>query len=127
MATKDGAKFLKCRRQMSLVHKKLWLISVKSRVNYRKELTGGYDNVSAVSCLVILRMCYEKLYIGCYDAQMVIKKFQNKKQVCLAYFFECFVEEGVLTRIFWAVPVSVRNYGPFSDVVSFDATYSLNK
>ncbi|XP_020266397.1 protein FAR1-RELATED SEQUENCE 5-like [Asparagus officinalis] len=69
-----------------------------------------------------------KLYIGDRDAQMIIEKFTDKKEMCDGFFYDYAVDEGGrLTRIFWADVIGRRNYDVFGDVISFDSTYSTNK
>ncbi|XP_020263007.1 protein FAR1-RELATED SEQUENCE 5-like [Asparagus officinalis] len=69
-----------------------------------------------------------KLYIGDRDAQMIIEKFTDKKEMCDGFFYDYAVDEGGrLTRIFWADVIGRRNYDVFGDVISFDSTYSTKK
>ncbi|KAL3633264.1 hypothetical protein CASFOL_022791 [Castilleja foliolosa] len=64
---------------------------------------------------------------GC-DAQMILNNLFNKRELSNAFFFEYDTDDkDHLTRLFWADPISRRNYAAFGDVVSFDATYSTNR
>ncbi|KAL9687965.1 hypothetical protein QQ045_032377 [Rhodiola kirilowii] len=59
---------------------------------------------------------------------MVVDNLSDKIKACPGYSFEYFSnEEGTLTRLFWADGISRRDNSIFGDVVSFDATYRMNK
>ncbi|XP_020272197.1 protein FAR1-RELATED SEQUENCE 5-like [Asparagus officinalis] len=100
----SGKHFLKSNRVLGLAHKKL-------------VFDGAKANMRDV-----------KLYIGDRDAQMIIEKFTDKKEMSDGFFDDYAVDEdGRLTRIFWADVIGRRNYDVFGDVISFDSTYSTNK
>ncbi|XP_020266493.1 protein FAR1-RELATED SEQUENCE 5-like [Asparagus officinalis] len=118
--------------------------------NFAKELCGSYSNVGAL-CTEFKNWSRDvKLYIGDRDAQMIIEKFTDKKEMCDGFFYDYVVDEGGrltrkkemcdgffydyvvdeggrLTRIFWADVIGRRNYDVFGDMISFDSTYSTNK
>ncbi|KAL9680431.1 hypothetical protein QQ045_018310 [Rhodiola kirilowii] len=59
---------------------------------------------------------------------MFVDNLSDKIKTCPGYSFEYFLdEEGILTRLFWADVISRRDNTIFGDVVSFDATYRMNK
>ncbi|GJR23863.1 protein FAR1-related sequence 5 [Tanacetum coccineum] len=61
------------------------------------------------------------------DAQMLIHKMENRKKHVSDFSFDYLVDNAELTAIFWADEVSKYNYREFGDVVSFDATFKINK
>lgn len=68
------------------------------------------------------------MYIGGNDAQLVLDKFLHKCEVCTKIFFDCDVDENdKLCQVFWANSMVQRNFACFGDVVSFDATYHMDK
>ncbi|KAL3622066.1 hypothetical protein CASFOL_034262 [Castilleja foliolosa] len=92
-----------------------------------KEMVGSYSNIGCTS--VEFKNCNRdlKAYAKGCDAQMIINNLFNKREVSNAFFFEYDTDDkDQLTRLFWADPISRRNYAAFGDVVSFDATYSTN-
>ncbi|GJY93103.1 FAR1-related sequence 5-like protein [Tanacetum coccineum] len=66
-------------------------------------------------------------YIGDSDAQMLIHKMENRKKHVSDFLFDYLVENTKLTAIFWADEVSKYDYKEFGNVVSFDATFKINK
>ncbi|XP_020262211.1 protein FAR1-RELATED SEQUENCE 5-like [Asparagus officinalis] len=130
----SGKQFLKSNRVLGLAHKKLVFDGAKANMgpnktyNFAKELCGSYSNVGA-TCTEFKNWSRDvKLYIGDRDAQMIIEKFTDKKEMSDGFFYDYAVDEGGrLTRIFWADVIGRRNYDVFGDVISFDSTYSTNK
>ncbi|KAL9672668.1 hypothetical protein QQ045_028920 [Rhodiola kirilowii] len=119
---------------MSLIDKQLVMECGKVRIgatkahHIRKELCGGFMNIGATVTDYKNFKRDLKLYIGLNDAQMVVDNLSDKIKTCPAYSFEYFLdEEGILTRLFWADVISMRDNMIFGDVVSFDATYRMNK
>ncbi|GER26204.1 FAR1-related protein [Striga asiatica] len=93
-----------------------------------KEVVGGYSNVGCTSVDFKNFSRDLKAYAIGVDAQMVLGKLFRKRELCSAFFFEYDVDkEDKLTRLFWADPISRKNYASFGDVISFDATYSTNR
>ncbi|KAL9665501.1 hypothetical protein QQ045_020921 [Rhodiola kirilowii] len=92
-----------------------------------KQLYGDYANVGAQD--IEFRNFYRDVvqYIGEQDAQMVLDNLAKKKKLCSSYFYEYSIVNGVISRIFWADPTSQLHFQAFGDVVTFDATYSLNR
>ncbi|KAL9678059.1 hypothetical protein QQ045_015898 [Rhodiola kirilowii] len=105
-----GKQFLTLHRALSLVDKQLIMecgATATDYKNFKRDL---------------------KLYIGLNDAQMVVDRLSDKKKTCLGYSFEYFSDgEGTLSRLFWSDGISKRDIIIFGDVVSFDATYRMNK
>ncbi|XP_020245307.1 protein FAR1-RELATED SEQUENCE 5-like [Asparagus officinalis] len=130
----SGKQFLKSNRVLGLAHMKLVFDGAKANMgpnktyNFAKELCGSYSNVGAI-CTEFKNWSRDvKLYIGDRDAQMIIEKFTDKKEMSDGFFYDYAVDEGGrLTRIFWADVIGRRNYDVFGDVISFDSTYSTNK
>jgi hypothetical protein len=58
---------------------------------------------------------------------MFIDNLQALKQLDPCFFFEYEVNDGRLSRVFWADTTSRKNYVHFGDVLSFDTTYSTNQ
>ncbi|GKB60851.1 retrovirus-related pol polyprotein from transposon TNT 1-94 [Tanacetum coccineum] len=61
------------------------------------------------------------------DAQMLINKMENKMMYVPNFTFHYKVENSELVAIFWANEVAKCNYKKFRDIVSFDATFKINK
>ncbi|KAL9666590.1 hypothetical protein QQ045_000925 [Rhodiola kirilowii] len=129
-----GKQFLSSHRAMSLVDKKLIMECGKVRIgaskayHIRKELCGGFMNVRATATDYKNFKRDLKFHIGLNDAQMVVDRLSDKKKTCHGYSFEYFSDgEGTLSRLFWSDGISKRDNNIFGDVVSFDATYRMNK
>ncbi|KAL9673325.1 hypothetical protein QQ045_029581 [Rhodiola kirilowii] len=121
------------RRKLSLLHQRFIVGLSKANTGpvkahkIAKQLYGDYANVGAQD--VEFRNFHRDVvqYIGDHDAQMVLDNFAEKKKLCRSYFYEYSVVDGAFSRIFWADPTSQLNFQAFGDVVTFDATYSLNR
>ncbi|KAL9671535.1 hypothetical protein QQ045_009104 [Rhodiola kirilowii] len=93
-----------------------------------KEMVGGYSNIGATLTDFKIFKRDMKAFIGGRDAEMVVNQLKNKRDSWKGYVFESVAdEEGTLTRLFWADSKSANGREMFVDVVSFDATYSVNK
>ncbi|KAL9669767.1 hypothetical protein QQ045_007316 [Rhodiola kirilowii] len=132
MASLNAAQFLKCRRKMESEDRQLLFdcgnvnIGPSRAYKISKQLAGGFNNLDAQA--IEYRNFHRDVvaFIGEDDAQMVLDKLV-KKEICSSYFlFEYSVVKGALSRIFWADSISQRNSHAFGDVLTFDATYSLN-
>ncbi|CAI9299247.1 unnamed protein product [Lactuca saligna] len=66
-------------------------------------------------------------HIGGTNANLLITKFQNRKEnvTNLTYEYRC--NKKQLNALFWADDTTKPNFELFGDVVSFDATYRTNK
>ncbi|CAH9054178.1 unnamed protein product [Cuscuta epithymum] len=134
MSSPSSLPFLKVNRKLDIGHQKFVLNCVKANIGtmkcYRlyKETVGGYANIGATSVDFKNFKRDLKAYLVGVDAQMLIDKLFRKKEICSAFSFDYDVDESdQLTRVFWADPVSIKNYALFGDVVSFDATYETNR
>ncbi|KAI3813106.1 hypothetical protein L1987_17822 [Smallanthus sonchifolius] len=96
--------------------------------NILKSLYGGYEDIGATKNDFKNFKMDLNVYIGEYDAEMVIQRLERKKQYCPNFSFDYTIkEDGTLGGLFWADEVSKSNYLVFGDVVGFDATYRSNK
>ncbi|KAL9686182.1 hypothetical protein QQ045_023637 [Rhodiola kirilowii] len=133
LATGGGSQFLKGKRKLSVLHQRFIVGLSKANTGpvkahkMMKQLYGDYANVGAQD--IEFRNFHRDVvqYIGEHDAQMLLDNFTKKKKVCSSYFNEYSVVDGAFSRIFWADPTSQLNFQAFGDVVTFDATYSLNR
>ncbi|XP_074306186.1 protein FAR1-RELATED SEQUENCE 5-like [Silene latifolia] len=121
-------------RELNIVHKKM--IVDNSKVNkgpvmtYRmfKEYVRGYQNVGA-SLEDFKNFSRDiKKFLSEGDAQMLIEHFMKIKRMCPSFYFDFEVDEkGRLSHVFWADPISIKNYLLFGDMTSFDTTFRKNK
>ncbi|XP_071726848.1 protein FAR1-RELATED SEQUENCE 5-like [Rutidosis leptorrhynchoides] len=93
----------------------------------RAFLKGGYDKVHGT--VVDWKNHKRDLnsFIGEYDAQMLLDKFESRKLNCPEFSFEFKADKDELVGLFWADETSKCNYREFGDVLAFDATYRTNK
>ncbi|XP_074288135.1 protein FAR1-RELATED SEQUENCE 5-like [Silene latifolia] len=69
-----------------------------------------------------------KKFLSEGDAQMLIEHFMKIKRMCPSFYFDFEVDEkGRLSHVFWADPISIKNYLLFGDMTSFDTTFRKNK
>lgn len=126
--------FMKMNRNVESGHQQFILNCARANIgpvkSYRlfKETVGSY---SRVGCSVTEFKNFSRdlhaFAIG-KDAQMLLDKLFNRRELCSAFFFDYHVDENEkLKRLFWADPISIKNYHVFGDVVAFDATYEMNK
>ncbi|XP_074303971.1 protein FAR1-RELATED SEQUENCE 5-like [Silene latifolia] len=121
-------------RELNIVHKKM--IVDNSKVNkgpvmtYRmfKEYVRGYQNVGA-SLEDFKNFSRDiKKFLSEEDAQMLIEHFMKIKTMCPSFYFDFEVDEkGRLSHVFWADPISIKNYLLFVDMTSIDTTFRKNK
>ncbi|XP_019173726.1 PREDICTED: protein FAR1-RELATED SEQUENCE 5-like [Ipomoea nil] len=104
MSSVLARQFLKGNRNISSVHQKFILDCAKANIGASKshdlysQIVGDYSEVGA-----------------------------TKQEMCPAFAFDYEVDEDEqMSRLFWADPMSKKNFAAFRDVVSFDATYSTN-
>ncbi|XP_020271914.1 protein FAR1-RELATED SEQUENCE 5-like [Asparagus officinalis] len=99
----SGKQFLKSNRVLGLAHKKLVFDGAKANMgpnktyNFAKELCGSYSNVGA-TCTEFKNWSRDvKLYIGDRDAQMIIEKFTDKKEMSdgFAFFGQMLLDEEI--------------------------------
>ncbi|XP_074298504.1 L-type lectin-domain containing receptor kinase IV.2-like [Silene latifolia] len=125
---------MKPSRNLNLFHKKM--IMDNSRVNHGpvdsfrmfKEYVKGYKNVGA-SLEDFKNFSRDvKKYIKEYDAEMLLETFMQKKAMSPSFYFDFEMDdEKRLSKVFWADPISIKNYALFGEAVSFDATYNFNE
>ncbi|KAH6775754.1 hypothetical protein C2S52_013315 [Perilla frutescens var. hirtella] len=93
-----------------------------------KEVVGGYSNIG---CTIVDFKNFSrdlKAYAVGVDAQMMLDKMSKRHELCSAFTFDYEVnKDDQLRCVFWADPISRRNFSLFGDVVSFDATYRTNR
>ncbi|KAL9658912.1 hypothetical protein QQ045_015574 [Rhodiola kirilowii] len=92
-----------------------------------KHLVGGSSNVGAQK--TDYRNFHRDVvaFIGLDDAQLALNKLVKKKEMCSSFYHEYSVVKGALSRIFWVDSITQLNFHAFGEVVTFDATYSLNR
>ncbi|XP_022008048.1 protein FAR1-RELATED SEQUENCE 5-like [Helianthus annuus] len=96
--------------------------------NIMKTMYGGFGEVGAsnVDCKNYRRDL--NLYIGEYDAEMVVRRLIRKKECCPGFTCDYVIgEDRRLRGLFWADEQSKKNYTVFGDIFGFDATYKSNK
>ncbi|KAM0016222.1 putative transcription factor FAR family [Helianthus debilis subsp. tardiflorus] len=101
--------------------------SVKA-FNIMKTMYGGFGEVGAskVDCKNYRRDL--NLYIGEYDAEMVVRRLIRKKECCPGFTCDYVIgEDRRLKGLFWADEQSKKNCTVFGDIFGFDATYKSNK
>lgn len=126
--------FLKCNRYLDDVHQNFILNCAKANIgpmrSFRlfKEIVGSYNNVGC-SGLEFKNFSRDlNAYVDGVDAQMLLDKFHNKREIFPDFTFDYSVNDsGKLTRLFWADSLSIKMFHSFGEAVSFDATYSTNK
>ncbi|XP_071727302.1 protein FAR1-RELATED SEQUENCE 5-like [Rutidosis leptorrhynchoides] len=67
------------------------------------------------------------VFINASDSQMLVYKMEERKKYVPGFSFEYKLEKSQLHSIFWADEVAKCNYKEFSDIISFDATYRMNR
>ncbi|KAJ9568271.1 hypothetical protein OSB04_004237 [Centaurea solstitialis] len=91
------------------------------------QLRGGYDKVGGTKVEYKNFERDRNCYIGDSDANLFVRKMNNRKLYVPNYSFEYNSDGGLLKYAFWADETAKRNFEEFSDIVSFDATYRTNK
>ncbi|XP_022030861.1 protein FAR1-RELATED SEQUENCE 5-like [Helianthus annuus] len=103
-------------------------IGLVKAFNIMKTMYGGFGEVGAskVDCKNYRRDL--NLYIGEYDAEMVVRRLIRKKECCPGFTCDYVIgEHRRLKGFFWADEQSKTDYTVFGDIVGFDATYKSNK
>ncbi|XP_022007900.1 protein FAR1-RELATED SEQUENCE 5-like [Helianthus annuus] len=113
--------------QKHVIHSmsKLNLGPVKA-FNVMKSCFSGFEDVGARKVEFKNYKRQINLFIGEYDADMVVKHLNEKKhsQPNFSYYYIT-DEENRLKGLFWCDDQAKRNYHVFGDVISFDVTYSM--
>nr|XP_017217052.1 PREDICTED: protein FAR1-RELATED SEQUENCE 5-like [Daucus carota subsp. sativus] len=134
LVSTSGKQFLRINRTISSLQRRFILDAAKSNIGAHrahslyKSIAGSYTDVGATATYFQKWVRDIKLYIGKHDADMLLKKFQNKRETSdagFAYEYQTYLD-GHLTRLFWADITGRQSYEVFGDVVSFDATYRTN-
>ncbi|KAH6780611.1 hypothetical protein C2S52_011848 [Perilla frutescens var. hirtella] len=93
-----------------------------------KEVVGGYSNIGCTAVDFKNFSRDLKAYTMGVDAQMMLDKMSKRHELCSAFTFDYEVnKDDQLRCVFWADPISRRNFSLFGDVVPFDATYRTNR
>ncbi|XP_019179169.1 PREDICTED: protein FAR1-RELATED SEQUENCE 5-like [Ipomoea nil] len=126
--------FLKGNRNISSVHQKFILDCAKENIGTSKshglysQIVGDYSEVGATAVDFKNIRRDLRAYILGADAQILVHNLIKKQEMCPAFAFDYEVDEDEqMSRLFWADPMSKKNFVAFGDVVSFDATYSTNR
>src|ERR1043165_3468947 len=91
--------------------------------NLMRTIYGGFEQVDATAADFKNFKRDLNLYIGEYDADMVVNMLQKKIDFLPDFYFEYSHDsKRQLTRLFWAKWHARRSYKVFGDVVSFYAT-----
>ncbi|XP_076927080.1 protein FAR1-RELATED SEQUENCE 5-like [Bidens hawaiensis] len=119
--------FLRASRELTFTQKKVIddlaniNIGPVKAFNIIRTLYGGFDKVGATKsdCKNYKRNI--NLYIGDYDAEMVLQRLMAKKDFCPNFSCDYITsKEGTLKGLFWADECAKRNFYVFGDVVSFE-------
>ncbi|XP_076958452.1 protein FAR1-RELATED SEQUENCE 5-like [Bidens hawaiensis] len=130
----DAIHFLKSARELTSTDKKMLddlaniNIGPVKAFNIMRTMYGGFDKVGATKsdCKNYKRSI--NLYIGDYDAEMVVQRLMAKKEFCPNFSCDYSTTTDVaLKGLFWADERAKMNFYVFGDVFSFDATYRHNK
>ncbi|XP_022023459.1 protein FAR1-RELATED SEQUENCE 5-like [Helianthus annuus] len=115
--------------QKHVIHNmsKLNLGPVKA-FNVMKTCFGGFEDVGASKVEFKNYKRQINLFIGEYDADMVVKHLNEKKHSQPNFSYDYITDEdNRLKGLFWCDDQAKRNYHVFGDMISFDATYRSNK
>ncbi|XP_022041113.1 protein FAR1-RELATED SEQUENCE 5-like [Helianthus annuus] len=94
--------------------------------NVMKTCFDGFEDVGASKVKFKNYKRQINLFIGEYDADMVVKHLTEKKNSQPNFSYDYITdEENRLKGLFWCDDQAKRNYHVFGDVISFDATYSM--
>jgi hypothetical protein len=133
LVSKENTHQLKRSRQMTYSEKEFVVRASTSKIGataahkLRASLRGGYEFVeSTVVDYKNLKRDVTRV-IGYKDAQLIVNKMNERREVYPNYTFEFKLEENVLDSMFWADESEKTYYAEFGDVVSFDATFRTNK
>ncbi|XP_031124283.1 protein FAR1-RELATED SEQUENCE 5-like [Ipomoea triloba] len=126
--------FLKINRNIDVGHQKFIANCARANIgptksfNLYKEMVSDFSNVGATNVDFKNFNRDIRAYIIGANGQMIVNNFFKKKEVCEAFYFVYDIDEDEhLCKLFWADPISRKNFGCFGDVVSFDGTYQTNR
>lgn len=135
MVSKSFRPFMKVNRNLGIRHQNFILDCARANIgpikSYRlfKEQVGSYSSVGCTGTTDFKNFSRDlRAYVNGVDAQLMLDKLFSKNEVCSAFTFDyCVDEHDKLTRLFWADPISRKNYFAFGHAVTFDSTYETNK
>nr|KAJ0221090.1 hypothetical protein LSAT_V11C200083550 [Lactuca sativa] len=105
------------KRKLGLLHIDIWYAIGKVGPSVRGGLVYDFKNARRnLNC-----------YIGGRDAKFLVNKMNDRKKNVSSFTFEYKVLNKRLNALFWADETAKYNYNSFRDVVSLDATFSMNK
>ncbi|XP_022024460.1 protein FAR1-RELATED SEQUENCE 5-like [Helianthus annuus] len=115
--------------QKHVIHSKSKLNSgLVKAFNVMKTCFGSFEDVGASKVEFKNYKRQINLFIGEYDADMVVKHWNEKKHSQPNFSYDYITDdENRLKGLFWCDDQAKRNYHVFGDVISFDATYHSNK
>ncbi|XP_024964420.1 protein FAR1-RELATED SEQUENCE 5-like [Cynara cardunculus var. scolymus] len=126
-------RFSRKNRQMKYTDFKTVLNNSSYKVSARRAhriqtaLNGGFEH-TRVSKIDFKNFKRDAVAcVGNKDAQMLINKLSNRRDIVPGYFFKYKCNKQELIAIFWADEVARINYKEFVDVISFDGMFRTNK
>ncbi|KAL3646814.1 hypothetical protein CASFOL_009358 [Castilleja foliolosa] len=126
--------FMRNNRNMDAGHQQFLMncakVNVGATKSYRmyKEAVGGYENIGCTSVEFKNFSRDLRAFVSGVDAQILTENLFKKRETSPAFYFAFDVDEkDQLSRLFWADPICRRNFAAFGDIVSLDATYSMNR
>ncbi|KAJ9537073.1 hypothetical protein OSB04_029806 [Centaurea solstitialis] len=129
----DSKHMLKSKRKLDYSQQRFILkmsnanIGATQAHNIICQLKGGYDRVGGTKVEYKNFQRDRNCYIGDSDANLFVRKMNNRKLYIPNFSFEYNSDGGLLKYAFWADDTAKQNFQEFGDIVSFDATYRTNK
>ncbi|KAJ9542468.1 hypothetical protein OSB04_028974 [Centaurea solstitialis] len=129
----DSKHMLKSKRKLDYSQQRFILkmsnanIGATQAHNIICQLKGGYDRVGGTKVEYKNFQRDRNCYIGDSDANLFVRKMNNRKLYIPNFSFEYNSDGGLLKYAFWADDTAKHNFQEFGDIVSFDATYRTNK
>ncbi|KAJ9549060.1 hypothetical protein OSB04_021603 [Centaurea solstitialis] len=129
----DSKHMLKSKRKLDYSQQRFILkmsnanIGATQAHNIICQLKGGYDKVGGTKVEYKNFQRDRNCYIGDSDANLFVRKMNNRKLYIPNFSFEYNSDGGLLKYAFWADDTAKHNFQEFGDIVSFDATYRTNK
>ncbi|KAJ9560277.1 hypothetical protein OSB04_005437 [Centaurea solstitialis] len=129
----DSKHMLKSKRKLDYSQQRFILkmsnanIGATQAHNIICQLKGGYDKVGGTKVEYKNFQRDRNCYIGDSDANLFVRKMNNRKLYIPNFSFEYNSDGGLLKYAFWADDTAKHNFQEFGDIISFDATYRTNK
>ncbi|XP_031099870.1 protein FAR1-RELATED SEQUENCE 5-like [Ipomoea triloba] len=102
-------------------------IGTNNSFNLYAEMVVGVQHVGATAVDFKNHKREILAYIKGRDAQLVIEKCLNRKEILPQFYFEYAVDEKErLSRVFWTDEYGRKSFDLFGDAMAFDATYKTN-